>query len=70
MLANRGDSGHSRHQIAPDQTECLATPNLLFERVHQTFMVDRIEERFQVAFHGVASSFLPALLHHDHRLKG
>lgn len=31
-------------------------------------MVDRVEERFEVAFHGVAAAFVPALLHHGHRV--
>lgn len=33
-------------------------------------MVDRVEERFEVAVHRVAAAFLPAGLHLSHRLMG
>ena len=33
-------------------------------------MVDRVEERFQVAIHRVAAAFLPAGFHFGHRLMG
>jgi len=33
-------------------------------------MIDRVEERFQVAIHGVAAAFLPAGFHCGHRLMG
>jgi hypothetical protein len=35
-----------------------------------TRAVDRVEERFQVAFHGVAATFLPAGCHFGHRHVG
>jgi hypothetical protein len=33
-------------------------------------VVDRVEERPEVAFHGVAAAFLPAGFHHGHRHVG
>lgn len=31
-------------------------------------MVDRVEERFKVSFHGVAAAFFPVFPYHGHRL--
>jgi len=51
-----------------NQTECPATPDLFPQRSHQPVVVDRIEERLEVAIDHLAAAFRPAGFHFGHRV--
>jgi len=59
---------HPGGQVAADESERPATPDLLPQRSHQPVVVDRVEERLEVAIDHLAAAFRPAGRHFGHRV--